>query len=388
MSQNSKKIIYITHSRLPTEKAHGLATVKICEAFAELGYEVEIISPALCHQLIKDKDIFQFYSIKENFKIKKIFTIDLMFLGILEKITFLIMVLSFSIFALIYLKIKYWRDFDRIIFFSHDHIPLYFLSFFSKKIFYDIHHFPDRNFFYKRVLSKGAGFFVQTKWKIKTLCDSFGIKLERIVYWPNGTDVEKFNLDISSYEARGKLALPENKKIVLYTGQLFNWKGVDTLIRTVNLLQEDALIYMVGGYKEDAEKLKKEISEARSEKIIFVEFQPHHLMPLWLKSADVLVLPNTARQKVSLFYTSPMKLFEYMASGQPIVASAIPSILEILNEKNAFLAKPDDPKDFAEKINYALNFPEQAKRIGQAAQNDVGQYTWLNRALKISSLFV
>jgi glycosyltransferase involved in cell wall biosynthesis len=55
---------------------------------------------------------------------------------------------------------------------------------------------------------------------------------------------------------------------------------------------------------------------------------------MWQKAADALVLPNTAKEDISKYYTSPMKLFEYMASRRPIVATNIPSITEIINEEN------------------------------------------------------
>jgi len=115
-----------------------------------------------------------------------------------------------------------------------------------------------------------------------------------------------------------------------------------------------------------------------------VEFRPHDEIALWLKSADVLVLPNTGRQKVSLYYTSPMKLFEYMASGTPIVASSLPSILEILNKSNAVTVEPDNPKALAQGIEMIMNNKAFGGQIAGQAEKDVGGYTWLARADKIT----
>jgi glycosyltransferase involved in cell wall biosynthesis len=380
------KIVYITNTRLPTEKAHGLATIKLCEAFAKLGYEVDITCPFLWR--MPQCDIFNYYDVKKNFNIRKIFTIDLLSLGIWKPLAFFVQIFSFSICATFYLLYKYRKNFNNIIFFSHDYIPLYFLTFFSEKVFYDIHHFPGKNILYKRVMGKSFGFAVQTRWKIKALRDDFGISPEKIVYWPNGTDVDEFRLNISRPEARKKINLPDDKKIVLYTGQLFDWKGVDTLLRSAKFLPSGILVYIVGGSAEDAARLKKKIPEAADKKIIFIGFQSHHSMPLWLRTADVLVLPNTGKQKVSLYYTSPMKLFEYMASGTPIAASKIPSITEILDEKNAVLAEPDNPASFADKINYILNNSEKSAILGKQAREDVKKYTWEERARRICKKFI
>ena len=382
VKMNKKKIIYLTNARLPTEKAHGLATVKICEAFADLDYEVTIISPILWRK--NQKDVFSYYDIKKNFKIIKIFSIDLIPFKFFQRITFLIQVFSFSIFSFFYILFKYWKSLNDIVFFSHDHIPLFFISFISKNIFYDIHHFPDRNFLYKRILKKAFGFGTQTKWKMNMLKEKFGINFNKIIYWPNGTDIKKFMLSISQDEARKKLKLPEKQKIVLYVGSLISWKGVDSLVGTINFLSEDIFIYIVGSSPEDIKRFKKEFPIANHERVIFIPFQHTNIIPIWYKSADVLILPNTGKQKVSTFYTSPMKLFEYMTSGVPIIASKILSIEEIVNENLITFAEADNPKSFANMIESVLKNENVSRNKALLAQKKVFEYTWLKRAEKIT----
>ncbi len=380
---NFTKIIYVTTARLPTEKAHGLATVKLVGALADLGYEIEIISPRPLFSL--PEDVFDYYGLKRNFKITRIFAVNIFPFGVFKPISFWFQFLSFSLTAAFYVFFNRKRDFEKTVFFSHDYLPLYFLSFLPVKIFYDIHHFPGESFFYKRVLKKAFGFAVQTKWKIKALKEKFGIDAEKIVWWPNGTDIDKFKIPLSKEEARAKLTLPQDKKIILYIGSLLPWKGVDTLIKSAEFITGDFCIYIVGGSLQDIQMQKKTILQAIDKRVIFIPFQAHEAMPIWLKAADVLVLPNTGRQKVSLFYTSPMKLFEYMASGTPIVASRIPSILEILNDSNAFLADPDSPESFAQIINNAIKHPDKANLVWRHALNDVKEYTWEMRARKITT---
>lgn len=114
-----------------------------------------------------------------------------------------------------------------------------------------------------------------------------------------------------------------------------------------------------------------------------VGHRPHQEIPYWLKAADVLVLPNSAKEKISRFYTSPLKLFEYMASGTPIVASDLPSIREVLNEKNAVLVKPDSPEFLTAGIMKVLENPYLSDKISKQAFQDVQNYTWEKRAEKI-----
>jgi glycosyltransferase involved in cell wall biosynthesis len=384
MFQNCK-IIYVTSTRFPTEKAHGLSTVKICEAFSDLGCSTDVIAPLLWRK--NSGDIFKYYGVKNNFRVFKVFCIDLIPLKKIDEIAFLLQSISFSLSAVLFIIFKYKTDIKNFIFFSHDYIPLYFMTFLPGKVFYDIHHFPGNNFMYKRVIKKSFGFAVQTKWKVDELVNKFGVPLDKIIYWPNGTDVDKFHIEKSTMETRAGLSVPVGKKIIMYTGQLFGWKGVDSLIKAVKLLPEDVLIYIVGGAEEDVARCRKEISEASDERVIFIPFQPHEKMPEWLHSADILVLPNTGKQKVSLYYTSPMKLFEYMASGKPIVASAVPSIMEILNEENSVLVKPDNPDDLARGIELVLKDEGLVERMTRNSTSDSRKYTWHVRVQKIKDYF-
>lgn len=378
-----RKIVYVTSARLPTEKAHGLATVKMCEALAACGYEVDLVIPKLWR---REVDIFQHYDLRDNFKIIKLPCIDLLPLRFLDRLMFILQSFSFSISLLVFVLFRYGKKKEDIIFFSHDYIPLYFMTFLSDKVFYDIHHFPGDNLMYRRLMKMSFSFAVQTKWKVGELGRRFGISRDSIVYWPNGTDVYKFDIALSRDEARKALGLVVLNKMVVYTGALFDWKGVDSLIISVSNLYQETRIYIVGGTPEAIVNCRKNIPEANDERVSFIPFEPHERIPLWLKAADVLVLPNTGKQKVSLYYTSPMKLFEYMAAGRPIVSSATPSIMEILNENNAVLVEPDNPLALAKGINRVLGDPLLAEHIASNALKESKKYTWRERAEKVSGL--
>lgn len=373
-------IIYLTNMRVPTEKAHGLATAKICEAFVDAGVNLELVAPKL--RRTQQGDFFDYYKLKNRFPIFLLPTIDFLKFGVFQKAAFLVQLFLFCVAATLFCLKHYGGRKERIVFFSHDSVPLFFISFFFPNIFYDIHHFPGKSFVYNRVMRKSVGFAVQTRWKVQALAKEFGVPEKKIVYWPNGTDAKEFDISVTMNVARRMLGLPEDKKIILYTGQLFDWKGVKTLLSAAPLLPSNVLVYSVGGGEEDVRRIQATLPTARDQKIRYVPFQPHEKIPLWLRAADVLVLPNTGKQKVSLYYTSPMKLFEYMASGTPIVASNIPSIREVLHEKTGFFMNPDDSRSCADAIMGVLNNKE-AYKVGEAAKQEVQKYTWDTRAQKI-----
>ncbi|MDP2676454.1 MAG: glycosyltransferase [bacterium] len=370
------KIVYVTHARLPTEKAHGRATVKLCEAFVRAGAELELVVPRLWARA--PQDIFAHYNIKKKFTITYVSAVDFSFQPFFEYATYPLRFISFSVFAALYCWKKYRKE-KNIIYFSHDAVPLYFLSFISKNIFYDIHDFPSESVYAGTVMKKARGFSVQTKAKIPFLKKHFGVQEDKIVYWPNGTDVAQFMIPMSKEEARERVMISGRKKIAVYAGQLFSWKGADTFIRASRLLP-DIDFYIIGGTKKDVLRTKREVKESANANVRFIEFEQHENMPFWFRAADVLVLPNTGREDISRYWTSPMKLFEYMASGTPIVASRLPSIEEIIDEKMAFFAKADNPESFADAIQKAIDGGQDK---GRRAQEEVQKYTWDARAKKI-----
>src|SRR3989338_3766466 len=377
---NRPRIIYLTNARLPTEKAHGLATVKLSEAFAKAGADVIVIAPWRRNSLREDP--FAYYGVEHVFRIVRFPSVDLLWLPFGKSLTFPIQLFSFSLVAALWLFFRYgmfgrMRD---VVIFSHDHIPLFFVCLFAPNIFLDIHDYPTENVFFRRVLKRAIGCAVQTKQKIDGLVRNFGISREQIVYWPNGTDVERFRDIVPRSEAQKRLGIPAGRSIVLYTGSLQSWKGVDTLVRAAGLLPPSFQTYIVGGSPSEIGPLEHLAPQAA---IRFVGERPWREMPLWLAAADILVLPNTGREEISRSWTSPMKLFEYMASGRPIVASDIPSIREIVDETMVFFAAADDQRSFSEVIRKVLANPDKAGEHLENARKESRKYTWETRAEKI-----
>ena len=366
------KLIYIANIRVPTEKAHGIQIMKMCEAFSNQGLKLKLVLPWRFNKI--KKDVFDFYGVKRNFKIKKVFSLDLIFLRI-PKFGFWIQSLTFSISAFIYLIFK-----KTDIIYSRDPFILYLISFFKKNFVLELHYIPKNSFLYNRVFKKSKNIIVITK-NLKNELIKKGILENKILIAPDGVDLEKFDINISKEEAREKLNLPLDKKIVLYTGHLYEWKGAQILADASKSLDNNTLIIFVGGTENNIKKFKNRNIDKNN--LLILGYKPYSQIPYYLKASDILVLPNSGKTEISKDWTSPMKMFEYMVSKRPIIASDLPSIREILNENNAILVKSDNSDELANSINMALKNQTFSDKISIQSYQDVQKYSWFKRSKKI-----
>ncbi|MDO8579723.1 MAG: glycosyltransferase [bacterium] len=372
-----KSLFLLFHGRFPSEKAASLFTAKGAEAFADSGMRVIVVVPR--RKKVESKNPFDFYDVKVNFTVKYIPTIDLF--GILpDKIAFWASFIVFSIFGFFFVK-KASKNDDII--YSNESLPLFLISFIRQNCFFEMHDFPESKLrFFTKFLSRMHWILVHNRWKLTEVGKKFpNILRKKFIYEPNAVDLKTFDIDISKIEARKRLGLPTDRKIAVYTGHLYGWKGVDTLALSAQFLEDEYLIIFVGGTDKDVEIFRKKYGS--SGKILIAGYKPHREIPLWQKSADILVLPNTAKEAISAYYTSPMKLFEYMASRRPIVASDISSIREIVDERSAILVVPDEPQILAKAINNLVKIPKIGDEIAEQAFKDVSNHTWSARAGRI-----
>ena len=353
------KISYLAFIRLPNEKAHGIQIVKVCEALAVAGAIVTLILPGRKTHLTEDP--FNYYGVSRIFSIKTEKVPDFIKFGrlgfILSQILFGIRTLFFS---------------DRAsVFISQDEWTLVWHALLGRTCVYEVHN--GRENIAARLVLRNAILVVANSHGTESFYIERGISPTRIIVCQNGVDFMRFNISLSQDEARQKLGLPINKKIVLYTGHLYNWKGVDTLARSADHLPENVSLVFVGGTEADTDKFRKQYGS--HSRILILGHQPNSDIPVFLRAADILALPNN-RIGESERFTSPMKLFEYLAAGKPIVASNLPSIREVLNEGNAFFFPAGDIQALTRTITNILDDSDDAADRAARALQDAQKYTW------------
>lgn len=372
-------ILYIANSRIPTEKAHGNQIIQMCQSFGNAQVNLELILPTRDNDKFESIDIYQHYQVEKNFEITKIKSFDPKFLfkfpnGMYIKVQTLLFIKSLRK----YLK---QQKLENTILYTRDQYLIPLLFKFSKKVIWEAHDLPKNKDRYSRYWKKCYAVVTITQ-GLKNELVELGLDKNKIFVAPDGVNLEMFSqIKQSSAELKAKFDFPQDKKLVLYAGHLYNWKGAQILAGAAADVDKNAVVAFLGGTDDDIIKFKKAYGGQSNIKILGrVE---HSQVPEYLQAADILVLPNSGKTQISAKYTSPLKLFEYMSAKKPIVASALPSIREILNGKNSMLVAPDNPEILARGINKLLVDPALAEKISNQAFFEVGEYSWIKRAKNI-----
>jgi glycosyltransferase involved in cell wall biosynthesis len=174
------------------------------------------------------------------------------------------------------------------------------------------------------------------------------------------------------------------RKGIVYAGQLYAWKGVPNLIAAMADVSGAELTIVGGNKTEELDELRALATQHRvQDRIRFVGHVPHPEVHSYVSRARCAVIP-LGNDLLARKFTSPIKVFEYMAAGTPIVAANLPTIREILqHEQNALLFEPDNPRDMADKISRVMSDAALADRLRDRAKADLAAYSWDARAKKI-----
>jgi glycosyltransferase involved in cell wall biosynthesis len=171
---------------------------------------------------------------------------------------------------------------------------------------------------------------------------------------------------------------------VAYAGSMWPDRGVETLMLALPELTINARLFMVGGGQEQIAFLQGRAAQLGvAEQLEFVGHVPHHDVAGWLERSDVLVLPIRPGAWADK-YASPMKLFEYMATGRPMIVADVPTVREIVDEHSATFFRPDDAGSLARALEQiAANWEHALARAERARSLLEQQYTYKHRAQRI-----
>jgi glycosyltransferase involved in cell wall biosynthesis len=172
-----------------------------------------------------------------------------------------------------------------------------------------------------------------------------------------------------------------------YAGHLYPWKGVDVLVCALARVPGLRGL-IVGGHPQETDRRRvEELARAAGvdRRLTITGLVPPGEVHRALAPATILVLPNTM-SAISERYTSPLKLFDYLAAGRPIVASDLPAFREVLKDgETAVLVKPGDVDALAQALQRVAGDEALAARLAAAALALAPNYSWDARAARIET---
>ncbi|MCB9780231.1 MAG: glycosyltransferase family 4 protein [Alphaproteobacteria bacterium] len=363
MSEPQPLLLMVANARFPTEWAHGVQIVAMARAFARQGRRVVLAVPDVDNPL--ERDPFAFFGVPADFEVR--------WLPVRGKLDTTAERLSFarSVAGLV-------RRLRPTLVVSRDEVAGAAAAALAPTIV-EVHKLPGRRQrLYATLLRAARGVVSTNAWKRDALAD-LGLPAGRVRVLPNGTDVDGIAAAVP-VDLREQLRLPPGARLVLYSGHLHTWKGVETLVDAVPLLGDDVHVALLGGRDKDVARFRETHRHPRLHILgrVSADRVAGHL-----KAADVLVLPNVPVSQESRHETSPLKLFEYMAAGRPVVASDLPAVREIIDETCAVLVPAGDPAALAAGISGLQSQPAQAAGLAEAALARVQAHSWDRRAAQI-----
>lgn len=381
VAEFAMKITYISNSDIPSVTANSLHVMKACRSLAKLGHEVVLMCPDYQKEEkpIEDEgNIFDFYNVEPVFSIRRIKVPAIKGKTILYVISILILMLRLRP-QLIYSR-----------FLLGSFIPLLFI-----KGFFESHSPVWLEGRLSKWLFRGLMKFGR-KWSLVVITHSLKVAyqkaypdLNNVIVAPDGADPISLPRSISSVFLRGH----SDRLQVGYTGHLYEGKGME-IISAIADNADQCEFHIVGGAEQDIQFWKRKIS---AQNVHFYGFHGQKTVDAFIDKFDVCLLPNQQIVRANGFqscetqseagnigsYTSPLKMFQYMAHGKPIIASDLPVLREILNEKNCVLVSPHIPEQWISALE-DLADAGLRQHYGRNAFSDfIEKYTWDKRMQSI-----
>lgn len=385
------KLLYISLMRLPTEKAHGLQIMQNCEAFAIAGADVTLWVARRWNspRMRQVDDPFAYYGVQPNFSVRRIPCIDIFPLfppgSLGARFAFYLLQLTYAIACLIPLLLT-----DADIYYSRDEFILALLGRLKprRSLAYEAHLFASsgRGAALQRDAASRVGSVIAITAPLREdLIRERDADPARTIVAHDGIRRARFADVPDRAAARRQIGWVEEAFIVGYVGRLRMIgldKGLGSLIDALTAVK-GAHLALVGGPEDMAEALRRQWTARglADERFLYAGHVPPDGVPLYLSAFDICAMPHPQAEQFAK-YTSPLKLFEYMAAGKAIVASGLPAWADVATDgETALLAPPGDTAAWSAAIDRLRADSALRNRLGAKARELVlARYTWAARA--------
>lgn len=380
-------IAYVTHTRFPTEKAHGHQIARVCASMQYLQNTVTLVTPNIFTEVRQASE--KYYHLKQSIHIQKLPIFDALSSSFIP-----------GFFAFHFTMASY-RKALKVFFASHKFDLIYvrspsILSSLLETtipVVLELHDIPKRN---------QKSFVAECNRCKKVVCltapmkdalVSLGVRPKNIIVEGDAVDLDRFNSLLSTKKAKHHFNLPEDAKVIGYVGSFVTRdkleKGAQILIDALVSLRksgENVHGFFVGGPVYWADRYRK-IALAKGltdNDITFHGVVPSKVVPDAISACDVCVYP--APEPKNVFFkrdTSPLKLYEYFAVGTPVVCADIPPLHGLITKDIAKLIHPGSVSSLSAGIANVLAHPADARKRSAAAKKFVANHTWEKRMQRI-----
>lgn len=376
------KIALITNSRIPSLTANSIQVMKVAQALIQLGYDIKMFAP-------KETEITNHQSLITHYGLRLAPDLELLpSISRLKRLDFIVhaqrAAKKFGA-ELIYTwlpqsaALASWSGYPVVLEMHADNSGLlgawWMRQFWKQKT--------------PRVMT------VTTSALRKALERSTRLQFqnEALLLAPNGVELEKYAGLPSPVEARRQLNLKDGLTVG-FTGHIYPGRGADLLFELARQMSNVNFLW-VGGTPELAEFWRNKSNEANMTNVTMTGFVNHEFIPMYQAAADVLLMPYSRSIEASsgqdiAEVINPMKMFEYMAAGRAIVSADLPSIREVLHEGNAVFCEAGDWElvigDWRLEIERLLADESRRLALGQQAQKDVEQFSWVKREERVMDM--
>ncbi|MBU2540166.1 glycosyltransferase family 4 protein [Patescibacteria group bacterium] len=370
------KIAVVTSGHIPSQWAHSINVMKTANAFFKLGYEVEVLTVERFlerRNRKKIKNVHNFYGVNEKIKIlyfrRYFFDPEKRISQYCKKNN---------------IDICYCRAYRVVYYNIKNGIPTILESHTT-----NVKH-PDLKKVIKLSHSKYLKGLATVSDVVKQSFIKTGFPENKILVLQNGVDIEDFQNLPNKDECRKIFNLVKDKKIVVYCGSLFPDKGIEHILLVAKNIP-DVDFLLAGGQDSQIKFWKDFTNSHKIENVQFVKFIERNKAPLFLQVADALIMPYKTDQKIErmdISTTSPLKLFEYMATKKPIISTNIPAISRIITHNiDGLLAEPNNIQELSRFVRMVLEDKQLAEKLTNNAYEKIKTYDRKKRCEKILSRF-
>lgn len=213
----------------------------------------------------------------------------------------------------------------------------------------------------------------------KEICETFGVDWEKVAVIPHGNFIFYRELpyvkELDQRKARRNLGLDVSKRVILFFGNIREYKGLDVLLEAYNYLEQrgqEFSLLIAGKTIENFRKYQAIIDRSNSSTIYtHLHYIPGNKVSDYFLAADVVVLPYRH------IYQSGVVQLAY-AYARPVITTSVGGLTEVVEHgRSGMLVPPNDPKALAETINNLLEDSELLIRMGKFAyQLAKEKYSW------------